>query len=194
MPVSYVEYLLCEGGLQHHATAFAGVGEERFRSLLMQVAPWPVRLAALPRRAGLPRPGRSAHVTALARGPDRRRARAGVRRVRGDRHAGQAEAVPRHKEGQQLRPGRQPAAQVAAARRGAAGRVRQQPGGAAARPGPGRRRGAAGPGGRQHRLLPGARPSAILHCTFRGVHARSPPALVCARGSLRSSVHGCGGI
>lgn len=50
MLVSYVEYLLCEGGLQQHATAFAGVGEERFRSLLMQVAPAP--LCSLRSRGG----------------------------------------------------------------------------------------------------------------------------------------------
>lgn len=37
MPVSLVEYLLCENGLQHHAPAFAGVTEDSFRSLLMQV-------------------------------------------------------------------------------------------------------------------------------------------------------------
>ncbi len=59
MLVSYVEYLLCEGGLQHHATAFAGVGEERFRSLLMQVAParW-ARCAPAAGRATAPRPRR----------------------------------------------------------------------------------------------------------------------------------------
>ena len=39
MPVSLVEYLLCENGLQHHAPAFAGVTEDSFRSLLMQVQP-----------------------------------------------------------------------------------------------------------------------------------------------------------
>lgn len=39
MPVSIVEYLLCENGLQHHASAFANVSEEAFRSLLMQARP-----------------------------------------------------------------------------------------------------------------------------------------------------------
>ncbi|KAK9821120.1 hypothetical protein WJX81_000795 [Elliptochloris bilobata] len=36
MPVSLVEYLLCENGLQHHAPAFANLSEESFRGLLMQ--------------------------------------------------------------------------------------------------------------------------------------------------------------
>ena len=46
MPVSLVEYLLCENGLQHHAPAFAGVTEDSFRSLLMQVRA-PRRVSAL---------------------------------------------------------------------------------------------------------------------------------------------------